>query len=327
MKKLRIKYQPKKLENFIFPSRIKNKFKNGLNDHELFYGSPGMGKTTFAKFLGSNFQDFLYVNASMDGLIENLREDSYIFKFCKESSLNVDDSLRSDKKVVLFDEIEGVSIAFLEALRGFMDVFTNTYFIATTNHIDKIPDNVISRFNGGINFDPINDSDKNEYLNNYKSMLYAIVVNGEKKSIEKNAIVKLADSYFPDFRMSINKIDQILKSGKEHITLLDISDSIYENKEIYETIFNNDLDPISLHIQISKYNGRSLNVISDLNKNIVDYIIDHQKNYIALIPHFIIINAKYAAMLPTVDSALVMKSLIYELKEKINQFKNKVFNT
>ena len=48
------KLRPKKLEHMILPQRIKDAFKNGLQQNVLLTGSPGSGKTSLAKILSEN---------------------------------------------------------------------------------------------------------------------------------------------------------------------------------------------------------------------------------------------------------------------------------
>ena len=56
-------------------------------------------------------------------------------------------------KVVILDEVDGVSDQFFKALRATMEQFaSNSRFIATCNYINKLPDPILSRFEV-INFD------------------------------------------------------------------------------------------------------------------------------------------------------------------------------
>jgi len=143
------KYRPKNLDELILPERVMNKFKNGLTQNVLFAGSPGTGKTSTAKAIINQFElPYLYINASRDTSVDVIR--TQITDFCSTMSI-LDD--RNKFKVVILDEVDGVSDQFFKALRATMEQFaSNSRFIATCNYINKLPDAILSRFEV-INFD------------------------------------------------------------------------------------------------------------------------------------------------------------------------------
>ena len=101
-----VMFAPKKLESFVLPERITKEFPNGkVTDNYLFYGTSGLGKSELAKFLGLNSGSFYYVNASLEGSVENLRIGSEIYDFCSTSSIIGG----SETKVILLDELKTLS--------------------------------------------------------------------------------------------------------------------------------------------------------------------------------------------------------------------------
>ena len=135
-------FEPNKFENFILPKRIKSHFPNGnIINNSLLSGTAGCGKSSFAKFLGNQkTNSFYYINSSLDTSKGLLEEGGELHRFCSNYSFE------GSKKVVLFDEIDGVSSSFFNALKGFMDTFNNVRFLATTNHVETIPMPILSRF-------------------------------------------------------------------------------------------------------------------------------------------------------------------------------------
>lgn len=94
------KYRPQKLDDLIVPNRIMEKFKNGITQHMLFTGSPGLGKTSAAWALIKEFNNpHLYINASTDTGIDVVR--NRITDFCANRSIMDEPGLL---KIVFLDE-------------------------------------------------------------------------------------------------------------------------------------------------------------------------------------------------------------------------------
>ena len=137
------KYRPKSLDDLITPKRVGDKLSKGVYQHLLLHGSPGTGKTSAAKALVKHFNHpYLYINASTDTSVDIVR--NRITDFCANRSI-MDEP--GKMKVIILDEIDGVSDQFFKALRATMDQFNvNARFIATCNYINKVPDPIQSRF-------------------------------------------------------------------------------------------------------------------------------------------------------------------------------------
>ena len=72
------KYRPQDLSTYIGNEHLKEKVKIYLESedvpHLLLYGRAGTGKTTLAKVITNNIDcDYLYINASDENNVENVR--------------------------------------------------------------------------------------------------------------------------------------------------------------------------------------------------------------------------------------------------------------
>ena len=137
-------------------------------------------------------------------------------------------------KVVILDEVDGVSDQFFKALRATMDQFaTNARFVATCNYINKLPDPILSRFEV-INFD-FDKEEESELTKKYIRRVYDICKE-EEMTIEKPALVEFVKRNFPDLRtIQINYKDL---TTPIMLTLEDVKkfNSVY--KDVFELIFN-----------------------------------------------------------------------------------------
>ena len=68
------KFRPKNLDQMILPTRIEKLVESGeLHQNILFYGPPGLGKTSLAKVLTEKYPT-LYINVSDETGVDVIRE-------------------------------------------------------------------------------------------------------------------------------------------------------------------------------------------------------------------------------------------------------------
>jgi DNA polymerase III delta prime subunit len=310
------KYKPRKLEDLIIPERIRERFSKGVQQHSLFYGSPGIGKTSLAKVLVEEYNhEYLYINASRETSVDIIRNQ--IVNFCSVRSI-IEES--SKYKIVIIDEGDGASEQFYKALRATMEQFeANTRFILTCNYINKIPEPLQSRFGGGmINFD-FNKEDEIEIKKGCIKRIYEISKK-ENLEINKDALLELVNRQFPDIRKMISTLQAYKLDGKEIVTIDDVKkfNSIY--KDIYELIFNN-LDPLKNYQYLkSNYSNRVDEVLSSLSVEFIDYLKQEKPTYLHVIPQIIIKVTEYQAMrTQVIDPELTMLACVYSLQEIIKE--------
>ena len=320
------KYNPEKLEDFILPDRITSKFKNGIDKSQLFYGTSGIGKSSMAKFLSKNSSyPYLYHNSSRNSSVDELREGGSIYEFCSETQISLDGKT-GKKKIVILDEVNGVSIQFFEALKGFMDTYSEkVIFIATTNHINLVPAPILSRFGGGICFDSENDTEKKEVFVKYVKRI-AYVLKNEGISYDKDSIVKFAKKMFPDLRMTLERIEELKFSGGSNIEESN-TQQIEELSELYNLIVEgNGQKPEYIHsILKTKYNTQVDSVMQSLELPFISWIEKNHPGLSVVIPNISIKVSYYTSIKHTgIDPSLHLRALIWELINIFAQVKGKI---
>ena len=308
------KYRPKNLESLILPDRVMNKFKNGVQQNMLFAGSPGTGKTSTAKALVNQYDlPYLYINASTDTSVDVIR--TRITDFCSTMSI-LDD--RDKFKVVILDEVDGVSDQFFKALRATMEQFaSNSRFIATCNYINKLPDPILSRFEV-LNFD-FDKEEESELTKKYIKRVYDIT-GSEGMTIEKPALVEFVRRNFPDLRTTLNKLQGYKAQGTENITVDDVKrfNSVY--KDVFELIFNENDPAKNYKLLVSEYSNRVDDVLQTLGEEFIEYIQAEKSNAVRFIPQIIITVAEHQAQRNhVIDPVITMLSCIYKIQTIVMQ--------
>jgi len=308
------KYRPKNLSDLILPERVMNKFKDGITQNMLFAGSPGTGKTSTAKAIVQQFNlPYLYINASTDTSVDVIR--TRITDFCSTMSI-LDD--QGKFKVVILDEVDGVSDQFFKALRATMETFaSNSRFIATCNYVNKIPDPILSRFEV-INFD-FDKAEETELTKKYIKRVYDIC-GKEEMTIEKPALVEFVKRNFPDLRTTLNKLQGYKSQGTTNITAVDVKkfNSVY--KDVFELIFN-EMDPVKNYKQlVGEYSNRVDDVLQTLGAEFIEYIQTEKSGSTKCIPQIAIIVAEHQAQRTLViDPVITLLSCVYKIQAIVRE--------
>jgi replication factor C small subunit len=303
------KYRPKNLEELILPERVMSKFKDGLVQNMLFAGSPGTGKTSCAKAIVNQFQlPYLYINASTDTSVDVIR--TKIIDFC--STVSIMDA-PGMFKVVILDEVDGVSDQFFKALRATMEQFaSNSRFIATCNYINKLPDPILSRFEV-INFD-FDKEEESELTKKYIRRVYDIC-GKEEMTIQKDALVEFVRRNFPDLRSTLNKLQGYKTQGTTNITIEDVKkfNSVY--KDVFELVFNESDPAKNYQLLVSNYSNRVDDVLQSLGAEFVEYIKQERLQSVKHIPQVVISVAKHQAQrIHVIDPVITMLSCVYDIQ-------------
>ncbi len=210
------KYRPNTIEPekgkipIILLPRIKRIVDKGIQMNYMFYGGPGLGKTSIAGILCQDVNE-LMINCSNDRGIDVLRED--IFDHVKNYSVLGKKGI----KVVWLEEFDNATPDMRKALRGFIEKYSDhVRFIATVNNITKLQRSdedkaLLSRFNL-INFDPI-DQEENDFLRKKQLLYLKSISNNIKLDISDEVLSNILYKNFPNLRNSVQTIQEISVSG------------------------------------------------------------------------------------------------------------------
>jgi len=265
------KWRPKKLEDIILLPRIKKQFEDGVNQHYIFYGHWGTGKTSLARILIGRYskdKPFMEVNCSEETSIEYLRDE--ISSFCKTKPMFDTDS---DLKYVFLDEFERVSAQFQDAFKAFIEKYNDKVrFIITTNHIEKISRGLKSRIKS-INFDCQNIDEERYLKKNFFARIQKSILPIEGREVSNEDLVRIVSKKFPDFRSILVELQDFLETGNSSITG-SISNKV--KIELYNVIFDKKIDyNKTYHFLMNTFGPEKIDqMIILLGRPFVEYVVE-----------------------------------------------------
>jgi len=307
------RYRPKNLDQMILPDRIRKSIGSGeLHQNYLFYGSPGLGKTSLAKVLASNYP-YLYINVSDESSVEVIREK--ITNWCSTISL-LDGAEKY--KVVILDEMDGASDQFYKALRATIEKFAATArFIGTCNYINKVPDPVQSRFTC-VSFDFVSVEEEKEVMVEFIKRTWSILKNAGI-TIDKDAVIEFVKRNFPDMRSILNKTQNFIIQGVKEIRIEDIKQLNYSFKDVFELCVGTPDPHNNYKFLMINYSSKVDDVLASLATELPEYIKEHHAGKVSKIPQLVIKAAHYQSQRVTViDPAVSMVAAVFECQMILN---------
>jgi DNA polymerase III delta prime subunit len=310
-------FRPLTLEELVLPKRIKDIFEKGeeLNQNYLFYSSaPGSGKTTLTRILSEKY-DTLYLNISDESGVDIIR--TKIKNHCTNSSI-----LQGDyrQKVIILDEVEGASDSFFNALRGVIEQFAeDVRFLATTNHINKIPIPIQSRF-FTVCFEADSDSEEKEILLGLIKRTAYIAKTVGISFEDKNVLINFVKLNYPDMRKIISKIQAFHDSGKTKLTEEDILKSTYMFTDLF-TLCVSKPNPNKNYSEIVEaYKGKVDDVIYSLGTEFPKWLIENNHaNSLELMDVVRIVNETSSQRKLVIDEVLNLIDCVFKLQMIFNK--------
>lgn len=297
------KWRPKTIEDIILLPRIRKELESGVNQHYIFHGHYGTGKTSLARILIGRYSKetpYLELNCSMDTSIDVLRTE--IDNFCKFTPMM---DTNSDIKYVFLDEFERVSGNFQDAFKAFIERYNrNVRFIITTNHINKISDGLKSRIKQ-IGFD-CQGVEEEKYL---KQEIYKKITNEilpkEESEIQKEDLISIITKKFPDFRSVLVEVQSYLDTGAISDGTGNVSAKV--KLELYNTLYD-DLDfEKTYHFLMSNFGAEKIDVmIKLLGKPFIDWCITDKKESVNKLFETAYIIADYSSKLEGSTDPLIL---------------------
>lgn len=278
------RFQPKKLSEVILQERIFAELGSGVVfDHWLFHGNPGIGKSLTARIIAKSYNHRVW-NASSSGRIDILRNE--VTDYVEQVQFGEPD-LHDGIKLLVFEEIDGASKAFFDALRSFMDEYEKKIrIIATCNYIDKIPEANQSRFTK-INFNFLDKKEELDIREKHRKRIGGILRKVLKIEIGDPELELLLNKVFPDFRQTLKFIQRMEKSGKKVITAGDIKEAESEFLDLYTAIFKKTLPEDAYKMVMANYQGKVDSALESLGDGFIRYLIGHEQKYCPLIPEIL----------------------------------------
>jgi DNA polymerase III delta prime subunit len=302
------KFRPKNLSQLIAPQRIKTELSQGLTQNILLHGTAGTGKTSSLFILAEN-HPHLYINASSERGIDIIREK--ISKFCSTMSL---EGGSESLKCVILDEVDGATDEFYKALRAVMERYASTSrFIASCNHIQKVPDAIQSRFHM-ISFDPINNEEENFLIEEYKKRV-AKILDAIKVTYTDDILTKFIVNDFPDMRTLVQKIQSFYY---RKIPALDPKDFNinFDFKELFDLCLLKP-DPINNYkFVVNQYSSRVDEALVVLGRDFPEYLKNNAYPKIDKLPLIIIAIAEYQYQKEfVIDPIITLLACVFKIQQ------------
>jgi replication factor C small subunit len=200
------KYRPLNLNEIVLSKENLLLIEKFYQDKEipnlLFIGNAGIGKTSLAKILVTDAlgSQYLYINASDENGIDTIRTKVTGFSRVK----SIDGSI----KVIILDEVDGLTLDAQRALRNTMEEYSQyTRFILTANYNYKVIPALQSRCQS-VDLVPPFDL----CIDRVSSIL-----ESERIIVDESTLSTLREfvkTYYPDLRKVINEVQKGCVTGK-----------------------------------------------------------------------------------------------------------------
>jgi replication factor C small subunit len=190
------RYRPTSMDEMVLPEPFGQRLreiasqKGGMS--LLFYGRPGMGKTTAAKLI--NPDGTYHLNCTLENSVAKVKE---LRRTCSAIPLD------AERRLVLLDEADYLTEAAQAGLRGAVEELSLANdFVMTANEPERLSAAIRSRFLP-VHFDFILTDD---YLQELAVHLWEIAASEGYGDVDMYLLRAIARANFPDIRKMIKAL-------------------------------------------------------------------------------------------------------------------------
>lgn len=228
------KYRPGTLNDIVLTDQnrsIMTKFDNVKEiPNIILTGKPGIGKTSLAKILVKDTLkcQYIYINASDENGIDTVR--TKITNFSRAQSLD------GNIKVIILDEVDGLTLDAQRALRNTMEEYSQyVRFILTANFSHRVIPALQSRCQS---FDLTPSME--QYVDRCQYVL-------DQEGVKCDDLSTVVSKFYPDLRRGVNELQKRSDSGN----IINIKDNVSDNfaNNLFKILVSN---PSNVH-QIRKH--------------------------------------------------------------------------
>lgn len=307
------KYRPKSIDAMILLPRIQKELLDAdgniqLSGNYLFTSSPGTGKTSLANVLVP--EGALKVNASYNSSVDDLKDD--VIEYCKTADIFGSATI-GGYKIVYLDEFDGVSGKYQDALRGFIEEYSDRIrFIATCNNLSKISPAMLSRFNV-IKFDPENQEEV-DYLKDHYFERCELIKEKNKLNVSDEQLKSIINITFPDFRSVMNTLQVIEKTGGYNK-----ASNSNMNVDLYNIVFSTVKEDKTYAWVIENFGDKVENLLKMCGRPLASYIFEFKPEYMGKVPRIMkVVTDSLNGLQDSPDPVVLGISCIYSIQEIIN---------
>lgn len=255
------KYRPKKVVDCVLPERLKKVFQDYVNNKSIpnlmLTGTAGVGKTTVAIAMCEEVGlSYMFINSSEERGIDTLR--TKIKNYASTMSFS------GTKKVIILDEADYITPDAQAALRGLIEEFSsNCTFIFTCNFKSRLIDAIHSRCSV-VDF-TLKPDEKPRMAAQFFTKV-CIILNKENITYDKQALIKIVEKFFPDYRRTLNELQRYASSGTIDASVVALMSDIRNLNNLIKNLKdknfsemrkwvaqNSDIDPARMYRKI--YDG------------------------------------------------------------------------
>ena len=274
-------YRPKDVSSCILPKNLKDTFIEFVESDNIpnliLSGRPGVGKTTIAKAMIEQIgATYMMINGSEESGIDILR--TKIRNFASTVSLE------GGRKYLILDEADYLNPQSTQpALRGFMEEFHNNCgFILTCNYKNRLIEPLHSRCSV-IEF-TIPKSEKQNLASEFMKRVISIL-DTEKVKYENRVIAEVINTYFPDWRRTLNELQRYSISGEIDAGIL-VNLSDVNIKELIHYMKNKEFTNVRKWV-VDNLDNDPVHLLRSVYDNLYEYVDG------STIPHCVVVLGEY----------------------------------